>query len=1025
MVFALALSMCTWAKPAAPETRAEIARPDTNGWVHVRFPVEAAETVFTISASTNLRSWASVAVLHDGPFDFADPATQGVPRRFYRVSGVSRTSRDDWKNQVRFPDDPFLSRGGARETRWVKFILPLDEPGRVYFQDSNAYPFHYDFAVARLPQFKGMSRQAFDALTLRATNQQAVLGAVLLPPLGNESAEYGVQFVGLEAYPRESVARWFDLVRSAVASGGGAQAFYMPTYEQSAPAQGEEAWLRSRGVRLASTDRWTSGDVCYAVGWALGRLVSVSAAEINAAYADGRLHPDDVLLTDAVPAEIPFVAGVISTEPSTPNSHVALLARSHGLPFVYLADPAQRERAQALAGKDVLLRVSGPAERCETKLMASSDLDGALRANILALKDPPKLVLTPKAAYGAMSAAVDGLEPSDLRFFGGKAANFGALRRKISDHSPIAIAFSFDLWDAFLTQTLASGRTLGAEITNRLARYSYPPDVAELRADLQAVRDLITGSAFTPDQQQAILSAVSIFPPRTKIRFRSSTNVEDSEHFSGAGLYDSYSGCPADDEDTDATGPSACDPGQANERGVFRAIKKVYASFYNENAFLERLRLGVDEAQVGMAVLVHVSTPDAMELANGVATLKLLPDGVQGEFVTQAGAVSVTNPDGRAQPEVVAASTFSFGTFFDLRQHSSLVQLGGHVLAWESDYRALLNLLLAVADEYRGRGQSNVVLDFEYKKIASGALSVKQVRTVPAVDSGPANAAYLLNEPSPSCVLQGEYGDVFANHRLKSRWMLASRNLALNETNLADGIYTNLTVELLEGAQRILLTNGPASWPGAAHETREGTLLDHWRLGEGVGARAFTLQTTLSTDPSSLSGPIVTLGDLQPVLRAEYTIPQPGLDFEGQPVVVTHESVRLWPCPAVTSRSRLQERTMKAGGVELRTSFYWPEPPGGVIAGYTAPLQSWVETRITGLTTEPIVLRGDFSQTYRPEHHNFAENFIFDPLLEPGLPEGQAQELKSANLRLLHVSHSEGATRVSVLGFDGKFRALP
>jgi hypothetical protein len=31
------------------------------------------------------------------------------------------------------------------------------------------------------------------------------------------------------------------------------------------------------------------------------------------------------------------------------------------------------------------------------------------------------------------------------------------------------------------------------------------------------------------------------------------------------------------------------------------------------------------------------------------------------------------------------------------------------------------------------------------------------------------------------------------------------------------------------------------------------------------------------------------------------------------------------------------------------------------------------------------MLHGYFSQTYRPEHHNFGENFIFDPHLEEGL----------------------------------------
>ena len=94
------------------------------------------------------------------------------------------------------------------------------------------------------------------------------------------------------------------------------------------------------------------------------------------------------------------------------------------------------------------------------------------------------------------------------------------------------------------------------------------------------------------------------------LRFRSSSNAEDSQDLTGAGLYDSFSGCIADDTDGDNQGPSHGDPNEPEERGVLRAIEKVFASFYNENAWLERLRHGVPEQDTGMAVLVHQNFPD-------------------------------------------------------------------------------------------------------------------------------------------------------------------------------------------------------------------------------------------------------------------------------------------------------------------------------------------------------------------------------------------------------------------------------
>ena len=142
------------------------------------------------------------------------------------------------------------------------------------------------------------------------------------------------------------------------------------------------------------------------------------------------------------------------------------------------------------------------------------------------------------------------------------------------------------------------------------------------------------------------------FDPNVPLRFRSSTNVEDSVDFIGAGLYDSYSGCLGDAIDADDQGPCACDPNRRTERDIFQAIRQVFAGFYNDNAYLERLRHDINEADVGMAVVVHHSFPDEIELANGVATVERKGTGGNTyiTLVSQQGAVSVTNPRGRLDP---------------------------------------------------------------------------------------------------------------------------------------------------------------------------------------------------------------------------------------------------------------------------------------------------------------------------------------------------------------------------------------
>ena len=195
------------------------------------------------------------------------------------------------------------------------------------------------------------------------------------------------------------------------------------------------------------------------------------------------------------------------------------------------------------------------------------------------------------------------------------------------------------------------------------------------------------------------------------------------------------------------------DPSEPDERGVFRAFQKVYASFYNDDAFLERVRHGVDEARVGMGILVHHSFPDEEEIANGVATLRyaLTPNGTQitgGELVSQPGATSVTNPDGSAIPEVVALDWTPFTLTLTLTQRSSLVPLGGSVMGWQGEYWAFLDLFTRIGDSFHQfyPAKKNFYLDFEYKKDANLGLVVKQVRQIPDPTTTNSMVGYLIDE---------------------------------------------------------------------------------------------------------------------------------------------------------------------------------------------------------------------------------------------------------------------------------------
>ncbi len=661
------------------QVQLSIERANEHGWITVT-AAGPSNQVFTLQSSSNFVDWHHLALTLHGLDRYPDVRSTNQPAQFYRAFLTEPTSTNDWKNQAVVPNDPFRSAEigiSLEEIRWVKFAIPLEDPIRVYYQNSRQYLFHYDFATTRLTDFMGLTHPEFDRISLHPQQDQSILlGTLLLPPAPNVS-EFGVQFVGLEPYDRETIRDYFHLVTGTVSSDPGVRALYMPTFEQIAVVETNQNWFADQGIEIAATTRWLQQNQCYSTGWALGPLKFFTSQDVQQAYLDGDLQPTDRLLTDGIPAELPFLAGIITLSPATPNSHVAILARSYGIPFAYLPNPEDQNLFMSLVNRTIGLRVMDDFNGCLVKVFdLENELSPELKSEILDLKSPPEIGFAPKSRYGVPVVSAETLTPDDIRYVGGKAANYGLLRQTIPDHSRFAVAFTFDLWDAFLDQSLPEGPSLRMEIQSRLEGLTYPPNMSMLSSNLAELRDIIRDVAdFTPSQKQTVTNALSFFDPIRKIRFRSSTNVEDSESFTGAGLYDSYSGCLLDDLDEDDMGPSGCDPLKEEERGVFRAMKRVYASFYNDNAYLERLRHGIDENLIGMGILAHHSFPDANELANGVATLDITPSGssprMLGDLVTQKGATPVTNPDGAAMPEVVYGSKYTFGSFFNINQRSS------------------------------------------------------------------------------------------------------------------------------------------------------------------------------------------------------------------------------------------------------------------------------------------------------------------------------------------------------------------
>ena len=571
--------------------------------------------------------------------------------------------------------------------KYLVFDVDTDRP-RVYFQNSNLYNSHGDFTGAigltQVARFRG----------------SVIYDPALVTPDGRPGVYYYENaWEGLSVGNSFAHAtRIHTVIAASMPLLEDNLALYFPGYD-ILNYQDELTLFKDSRIPLLFDSDIVSGTDFLALnpGEGYGRLRVLAS--------DERPHARDIALYEALPNELPRVAGIISTVPQTPLSHVNLRAIQDGIPNAFIRDARDDPAIAPLI--DGFVRYEVTDDGWELHTATKAEVDAHYEAARPAQPQTPERDL---AVTGIKPLSQIGFE--DWTAFGVKAANVAVLGtlRFPAGTVPDGFAIPFYFYDEFMKV-----HDFYTRIETMLADPDFQTDFEVQDDMLDDLRDDIEDADSPRWIVDDLTTMHATYPEGQSLRYRSSTNNEDLPGFNGAGLYDS----------------KTQNPDETVEDGIDKSLKGVFASLWTFRAFTEREFYRIDHLATAMGVLVHPNYKD--ELANGVAVSFDPTDPLYGNddwyYVnTQVGEDLVTNPEAHSVPEEILI--YKDGTYRVLAI-SNQVPLG-QLLMSNAQLTQLRDHLTAIHDHFEALYDPATgepfAMEIEFKITNEDILAIKQAR---------------------------------------------------------------------------------------------------------------------------------------------------------------------------------------------------------------------------------------------------------------------------------------------------------
>lgn len=438
------------------------------------------------------------------------------------------------------------------------FVLDRQDHDRMYYADSKRYKLHRDFVNGAYLSLE--TGQKFFADNYLSSNRRFVMGTVAYQ---TPVRRWTFEFWEGDTIPAPLLALAATRIRNT---------FFAPVAFKPNSLQQEETSASVPGLARLLPDAIVRPSDYQPLNKAraIGRLRVLGHWDENADIQSG-----EIVVLDEAPVDLPPVAGLITARPASPLSHINLRARSWGIPNAYIAHAASV--LTAYDGQTVVFET-----RSDQYLIGHPS--AVEMAQHQARLDAHEALMTPRLDLGVTAlAGLSSQRASSVTAYGAKSANLGeVLHAHLSGvQVPDGFTLPFFRYVQFIRQN-----GLDAQIAALLHDPQFARDPALRRRRLADLRAQFQAGRMADDLQRDILTRVHAQYAGQGLFVRSSTNSEDLPSFNGAGLYTTV-------------------PNARTDAQILDAVKTVWASVWNAEAYEARQRAGIDHRKVAMAVLIQ------------------------------------------------------------------------------------------------------------------------------------------------------------------------------------------------------------------------------------------------------------------------------------------------------------------------------------------------------------------------------------------------------------------------------------